>query len=89
MIRRTLACGQIAAVLAVVFSGTISKAQEGGSRVYEMDCGKHAVVLCTRSGQWIAGPYRPIRVVHFRRTYHAHRCADQPTCDREWLWNDP
>ena len=88
MVRRTLVCGQIAAVLAVVFSGTISKAEEGPG-VYEMDCGKHAVVRCVSSGRWIAGPYRPIRVVHFRRAYHAHRCTNQPTCDREWLWNDP
>ena len=94
MTRKTIACCQIAAGFAVVFASAISDTQ-AQPIVRVDDCGKTAVFECAASGQLMRGvshPYHPYYPYHYGRRahhiYHYHS-YDQPTRDRENLWNDP
>jgi hypothetical protein len=86
-----MAWGQIAAGFAVAFATTMSGTQaqqvEGGPPILHVeDCGKTAVFECEYSGQRIGGLPQRMRVRHGRYVYSGY---DQPTRDRERLWNDP
>jgi hypothetical protein len=80
--------GQIIAGFAVVFAGTISGTQAQQVKrptVYVEDCGKTPIFRCEYSGERIGGSPQ-WRVRHGRHVYNSY---DQPTRDRERLWNDP
>jgi hypothetical protein len=90
MARRIRACAQIAAGFAVVFTIVTPGAQAQPPVVYVEDCGKAPVFVCAGSGQSIGGTSHPMRVIPFRHARHGfYPSYDQPTRDREWLWNDP
>jgi hypothetical protein len=86
--RKIMACGQIAPV---VFASAISDTQ-AQPVVRVEDCGKTAVFECAASGQLIGGASRSYHYGYHRRPTHhiyVYPSYDQPTREREWLWNDP
>jgi hypothetical protein len=90
VMRKIRARGLVTAGFAVVFAGAISSARaQPPPVVYVEDCGKTPVFVCAGSGQRIGGPSHRMLVIPFRHARHFLPSYDQPTRDREWLWNDP
>ena len=86
--RKIMACGQIAPV---VFASAISDTQ-AQPVVRVEDCGKTAVFECAASGQLMGGVSRSYHYGYHRTPAHhiyVYPSYDQPTREREWLWNDP
>lgn len=91
MTQKMMARGQIAVGFAVVFASAISDTQ-AQPIVRVEDCGKTAVFECAASGQLMGGASRPYHYGHYgKRAHHIYLYPsyDQPTREREWLWNDP
>ena len=91
MTQKTIVCCHIAAGFAVVFASAISDTQ-AQPIVRVEDCGKTAVFECAASGQLMGGASHPYHPYHYgKRAHHIYLYPsyDQPTRDRERLWNDP